>query len=80
MACSRTIRVDLKGREHCSRRRDAKMITTAIQWNYTTFVNIIFLVLTAILVIRFMRTGGFKAQMSAILNVSQFSDFELESK
>ena len=27
-------------------------------WNYTTFLNIAFLVLTAVLVVRFLRTGG----------------------
>lgn len=34
------------------------MVEAAIQWNYTTYLNIIFLALTAMLVIRFMRTGG----------------------
>jgi hypothetical protein len=29
-----------------------------LQWNYTSILNIIFLVLAAILVIRFLRTGG----------------------
>jgi uncharacterized membrane protein YraQ (UPF0718 family) len=38
--------------------RHAKIVETAIQWNYTTYLNIIFLVLTAMLVIRFMRTRG----------------------
>lgn len=38
--------------------RHAKIIEAAIQWNYTTVLNIIFLVLTALLVIRFLRTGG----------------------
>jgi len=33
-------------------------ITEGIQWNYTSILNIIFLVLAAILVIRFIRTGG----------------------
>jgi uncharacterized protein len=27
-------------------------------WNYTTFLNLVFLVLVAVLVIRFLRTGG----------------------
>jgi uncharacterized protein len=33
-------------------------ITEGVQWNYTSVLNIIFLVLAAILVIRFIRTGG----------------------
>lgn len=33
-------------------------ITEGIHWNYTTILNIIFLVLAAILVLRFIRTGG----------------------
>lgn len=38
--------------------RHAKIVETAIQWNYTTYLNIIFLALTVMLVIRFMRAGG----------------------
>src|SRR2546421_1828270 len=38
--------------------RNAVTITQGVQWNYTSFLNIIFLVLAAILVIRFIRTGG----------------------
>ncbi len=33
-------------------------ITEGVQWNYTTVLNIMFLVLATILVIRFFRTGG----------------------
>jgi uncharacterized protein len=33
-------------------------ITEGIQWNYTTVLNIIFLALAAVLVMRFLRTGG----------------------
>jgi uncharacterized membrane protein YraQ (UPF0718 family) len=33
-------------------------LTSGIQWNYTTVLNIIFLVLAAILITRFLRTGG----------------------
>jgi hypothetical protein len=29
-----------------------------MQWNYTTVLNIIFLVIAAVLVIRFLQTGG----------------------
>ncbi len=29
-----------------------------MQWNYTTVLNILFLLIAAVLVIRFLRTGG----------------------
>ncbi len=38
--------------------RTVVAITEGIQWNYTSILNIIFLLLAAILVIRFIRTGG----------------------
>jgi len=38
--------------------RNVAAITEGISWNYTTVLNIIFLILAAILVIRFIRTGG----------------------
>ncbi len=38
--------------------RNIVAITEGIQWNYTTVLNILFLVLAAILIIRFLRTGG----------------------
>jgi uncharacterized membrane protein YraQ (UPF0718 family) len=38
--------------------RNIVAITEGVQWNYTTVLNIIFLVLAALLVIRFIRTGG----------------------
>ena len=38
--------------------RTVGAITEGIHWNYTSILNIIFLVLAAILVIRFIRTGG----------------------
>jgi uncharacterized membrane protein YraQ (UPF0718 family) len=38
--------------------RHAKIVETAIQWNYTTVLNIIFPVLALALVSRFLRTGG----------------------
>jgi uncharacterized membrane protein YraQ (UPF0718 family) len=38
--------------------RNVVSITEGIHWNYTTILNIIFLVVAAILVIRFIRTGG----------------------
>jgi uncharacterized protein len=38
--------------------RNVVAITEGIHWNYTSILNIIFLVLAAVLVIRFVRTGG----------------------
>jgi uncharacterized membrane protein YraQ (UPF0718 family) len=38
--------------------RNVVAITEGIHWNYTSILNIIFLVLAAILVMRFVRTGG----------------------
>ncbi len=38
--------------------RNVVALTSGIQWNYTTVLNIIFLILAAVLVIRFVRTGG----------------------
>jgi hypothetical protein len=38
--------------------RSAKIVEEAIQWNYTTWLNIVFLVLAALLLWRFLRTGG----------------------
>lgn len=38
--------------------RHAQIAEAAIHWNYTTVLNIIFLVVAALMVIRFLRTGG----------------------
>ena len=38
--------------------RTAKVAQQGIQWNYTTFLNIIFLLLAAALLVRFFRSGG----------------------
>ncbi len=38
--------------------RNAKVVESSITWNYTTILNIVFLVLAAVLVVRFLRTGG----------------------
>src|SRR5258708_35441380 len=38
--------------------RNVATITEGMQWNYTTVLNIIFLIVAAVLVIRFLRTGG----------------------
>jgi hypothetical protein len=38
--------------------RDAKVVEAQVHWNYTTVLNILFLALAALLVYRFVRTGG----------------------
>ena len=38
--------------------RTAKVTEVAVQWNYTTILNIIFLLVAAALLVRFFRTGG----------------------
>jgi hypothetical protein len=38
--------------------RTAKVAEAGIQWNYTTILNIIFLLLAAALLVRFVRSGG----------------------
>jgi uncharacterized protein len=38
--------------------RNASVGDDAPSWNYTTFLNIVFLLLAAVLVVRFLTTGG----------------------
>ena len=38
--------------------RNVAAITEGMQWNYTAVLNLIFLVIAAVLVLRFLRTGG----------------------
>lgn len=38
--------------------RNARVVEPSIEWNYTTWLNIAFLILAALLVWRFLRTGG----------------------
>ncbi|MGB9148392.1 MAG: permease [Acidobacteriaceae bacterium] len=38
--------------------RHAEIVEAAIRWNYTTVFNIVFLTFAAVLVIRFLQTGG----------------------
>jgi hypothetical protein len=40
------------------RQRSARVLEAAVQWNYTTVLNILFLALSAVLIWRFLRTGG----------------------
>ena len=46
--------------------RQAQVVETSISWNYTTWLNIVFLILAALLVRRFMKTGG--PEMLRIMN------------
>jgi uncharacterized protein len=48
--------------------RNARVVEASISWNYTTWLNIVFLVLAALLVWRFARTGG--VQMLKMMNQS----------
>jgi len=47
--------------------RQAKLIEASVSWNYTTVLNIIFLLIAAVVLIRFFKTGGKKmlAMMSS---------------
>jgi len=38
--------------------RNVVALTSGIQWNYTTVLNLIFLVVALVLLVRFLRTGG----------------------
>ncbi len=38
--------------------RNAKVVTASVSWNYSTFLNIVFLLLAAALVWRYFRRGG----------------------
>jgi hypothetical protein len=40
--------------------RSAKVLEAAVSFNYTTVLNIIFLAISAVVVIRFFQTGGRK--------------------
>jgi uncharacterized protein len=39
-------------------RRNARVVEASISWNYTTWLNIVFLILAGLLVWRFLKTGG----------------------
>ena len=38
--------------------RNAKVVTASVSWSYTTFLNIVFVLLAATLVWRYFRRGG----------------------
>jgi hypothetical protein len=48
--------------------RHAKIVEASVTWNYTTFLNVGFLLLTAVLLVRFIRTGG--AQMLRMMDAA----------
>jgi uncharacterized membrane protein YraQ (UPF0718 family) len=52
--------------------RKASVIEASIAWNYTTWLNILFLALAGLLVWRFMRTGG--PEMLRMMNRPAHSD------
>jgi len=53
-------------------RASARMPNEGITWNYTTWLNIVFLILAALLTLRFFRTGG--RQMLAMMGGAPTSD------
>jgi hypothetical protein len=54
--------------------RHVQLVEESIRWNYTTILNIIFLILAAVLVIRFLRTGG--PEMLRIMGRSDHGEHE----
>jgi hypothetical protein len=38
--------------------RAAEVVEASVSWNYTTVLDLVFLVLAAVLLVRFLRTGG----------------------
>jgi hypothetical protein len=38
--------------------RAAKVVEASVTWNYTTILNLVFLALAGVLVVRFLRTDG----------------------
>jgi hypothetical protein len=53
-------------------RASAQMPEMGITWNYTTWLNIVFLILAALLSLRFFRAGG--RQMLAMMGGAPTSD------
>jgi hypothetical protein len=46
--------------------REAKVTNAGVSWNYTTILNIIFLTLAVVLVVRYFRKGGGLAMLRAM--------------
>lgn len=53
--------------------RSMVVINEGIHWNYTSYLNIIFLIFAVILVVRFLRTGG-PAMLKAMGNPGELKD------
>jgi hypothetical protein len=51
------------------KQHNARIVEEAIQWNYTTWLNIAFLTIAALLIWRFLRTGG--PEMLRMMNATQ---------
>lgn len=58
--------------------RHLQMAEQSIRWNYTTILNIVFLVFAMLLVIRFLRTGG-PAMLRMMSGSGQHGDHPSES-
>jgi uncharacterized membrane protein YraQ (UPF0718 family) len=54
--------------------RHVQFVEESIRWNYTTVLNIIFLTLATVLVIRFLRTGG--PEMLSMMSRSDHAEHE----
>jgi uncharacterized protein len=52
--------------------RNAQIMEEAIRWNYTAVLNILFLALAALLLVRFLRTGG--PEMLRMMGASAIED------
>jgi uncharacterized protein len=58
VAAGLVVELVFRGFDLVPHERDAKVVEASVTWNYTTFLNIVFLALAAALVWRFVRTGG----------------------
>jgi hypothetical protein len=38
--------------------RNAKVVAARVSWNYSTYLNIVFLAVAAVLIVRYFRRGG----------------------
>jgi uncharacterized membrane protein YraQ (UPF0718 family) len=54
--------------------RSSRIVEASVTWNYTTWLNILFLLLATLLVWRFMRTGG--PQMLRMMNAQPHPELE----
>ncbi len=55
--------------------RHVAILTEGIHWNYTSYLNIVFLVFAAILFVRFVKTGGIK-----MLSMMDKTELKMEHK